>query len=478
MNVTLVSIGSNPSLALRNISVYARSTVPAISEQVRFSLLEYDLHEYSDTAVLRNRTCAFATGFDRALSEIISSHPRLVAFSCYLWNIDHVLELCAALRQLDPEIRVVCGGPNAGPMGPELAMRPDIDYVVSGDGEIPFARLLLALMHENEDGLGAVPGLYVATDAGVAWGGAQTEPPDLDVLDPVYDDYPPHAVCSSFSGKHVQYETQRGCPFKCSYCDYGRRALLVRDPEQAARGMLALLVQGYHVELVDPCFAFDKARAKQILSILAGHKYQGTLFVETRAETIDREMAELMAQCRIDPLALGLQTLSKSGQKAAGRITDLAAFERGVSLLTECRVPFTVDIIYGLPETTVDDHLSGLDYLVGLGVQNVLSYRLLGLPGTMVLKDASRHGMVFNQSPPYELLRSDDYSLEDLAFCGELSGSGFLASLMQGDALDPVRQLAALAGSTFKLLAAVRSQYDFHEPAPFTSAVRDALLTL
>ncbi len=77
------------------------------------------------------------------LEELVAWQPRLIGFSCYLWNIDACIRLAQLLKQLLPECRIVFGGPEAGPRGEALLRAvPIIDFVVDGEGEAAFRDLL------------------------------------------------------------------------------------------------------------------------------------------------------------------------------------------------------------------------------------------------------------------------------------------------------------------------------------------------
>ena len=49
--------------------------------------------------------------FDTILSGIYSRQPEIVVFSCYLWNIELVKQLCVELSKLLPGVHLWLGGP-------------------------------------------------------------------------------------------------------------------------------------------------------------------------------------------------------------------------------------------------------------------------------------------------------------------------------------------------------------------------------
>jgi radical SAM superfamily enzyme YgiQ (UPF0313 family) len=152
---------------------------------------------------------------------------RVAAFSCYSWNTRYTLDVARHLRRLGGDALVVLGGPSI-PRRPNrirafLSEAPEVDVLVLGEGELAFAALLRTLLAGGP--LDHVPSL--------AFRGAGGEPtltaraPRIrdfvglasPYLDGTFDeilaraDGPPHAAV---------LETNRGCPFSCSFCDWGQ----------------------------------------------------------------------------------------------------------------------------------------------------------------------------------------------------------------------------------------------------------------
>ena len=81
------------------------------------------------------------------LARILDGEPDAVLFSCYLWNIRETLRLAAAVKAARPGAYVVLGGPevsyNAGEV---LAENPQVDYILSGEGERSVPMLLAFIL--------------------------------------------------------------------------------------------------------------------------------------------------------------------------------------------------------------------------------------------------------------------------------------------------------------------------------------------
>ncbi len=420
MHIVLISLGNCPSLALRNIRTYCLAH-EEVREAVRFQILDLDIREFKNARSPSPRQWSFVTRFDEVVEDLVGSKADVIGFSCYLWNIELSVHLAYLAKRLIPGVRTVFGGPDPGPRAAELLQRHhQIDFVVEGDGEIPFLGLVRQLLAGSGD-FSTVPALRYRSGARVIVNPACSEKVDLSLLRDVYDELPSPTELDQWEWPHLLYETARGCPYSCSYCMYGKQPMNQKDPALVVEELAGLLQHGLHVELIDPTFTTYKKRAKQILGGLAEHDYSGYLYFEAYPDSIDEEMVELMAQTRVSCVGVGFQTISTEGLKAVKRPKNLPRFERAVRLLRKHSIIFYADLIYGLPQTTADDFLAAVDYLHSLAVPSIMFHRLLGLPGSPMMDDISKYQFVFNESPPYELFSSATFSLRDIRFCDRFS---------------------------------------------------------
>ena len=90
-----------------------------------------------------------------------------MCFSCYLWNIEETTTLASDLKKARPEMKILIGGPETSFDGVEYMEKNDwCDYVISGEGEYSFFRLIQLLTGKRQaldmtemDELSTIPGL-------------------------------------------------------------------------------------------------------------------------------------------------------------------------------------------------------------------------------------------------------------------------------------------------------------------------------
>ena len=153
----------------------------------------------------------------QVLYYLSKEKPNIVGFSCYCWNMDKVLDLSRLLKQLYPEIKIILGGPEVGPVAHKYIMEnPAVDIIVRGEGEVTFQELLRSYL--GVDGsLASVKGItYRENDRIVS-----TE--ERPLLDDLGDIPSPYLAGILTPRDEVTYlETFRGCPYRCAFCFEGK----------------------------------------------------------------------------------------------------------------------------------------------------------------------------------------------------------------------------------------------------------------
>jgi putative methyltransferase len=162
----------------------------------------------------------------------------VVGLSCYTWNSQLNLRLARAVKESNPKALVVAGGPDPDYKDPDFFRKhPEIDAVVIKDGEVPFTRILDGLAGGTLD-LAAIPGLCLPSPSPslplVVETGCASHPPHLFTGNaelPVAFDHSPYRLqVDRLRGMMVGcedhvvgalFETNRGCPYSCNYCDWG-----------------------------------------------------------------------------------------------------------------------------------------------------------------------------------------------------------------------------------------------------------------
>jgi putative methyltransferase len=154
------------------------------------------------------------------VAERLKNHD-IVGFSTYIWNRNYNYSLAKKLKELNPDILIVFGGPEPAIESTDLYQKhPYIDVTVIREGEIIFKNLLEANSREE---FFNIRGLVINKNGETVSTGAGER---IDNLDDIPSPYL-SGLFDNLIEKHkdvrwnVTMETNRGCPYQCTFCDWG-----------------------------------------------------------------------------------------------------------------------------------------------------------------------------------------------------------------------------------------------------------------
>ncbi len=373
------------------------------------------LDEYFDFQILPNAVVDQAS--DSAIvREILATQPWMIGFTCYLWNIDRTLWIAKQVKQANPEIRIVLGGPEITGDNAWVLDGSVIDYAVVGEGEQTFADLLK--LHCGNSAIAAqvpsiVPGLWQATDPKPPL--FRKPLPDLNEISSPYL----AGILDAADQHMLLLETIRGCIFKCKFCYYPKSydGLYFVDEEKIVANLRHARERGAtEVVLLDPTLN-QRKDFDGFLRLLAREnpEHQFEYFGELRSEGIKPETAQLLKQANFTEVEIGLQSVDPTAQSLMDRRNNMKAFERGVEAMLDAGLRVKVDLIIGLPGDTVSSVRRGFEYLNSTNLfSTVQVFNLAILPGTAFRQEAPTLGLVFQDRPPYYVIETPTLNTGDL----------------------------------------------------------------
>jgi anaerobic magnesium-protoporphyrin IX monomethyl ester cyclase len=353
--------------------------------------------------------CTVNDHHDRLLRRFIAAGADLIAFSCYIWNIDAILRLAADIKTLRPECLIILGGPEAA-HGSFRLMEENraIDGIVRGEGELTFRETIAALAQSGKpfgNQLPAdIPGLVVRRHDELHFPGERGSESNLDSLPSPFS-----AGFVELAKPFVYYETSRGCPFSCAFClssaDSGVRTF---SPERIRSDLLQIMNQDVKtVKLVDRTFNFDPGRSDEIWSFILRHNRQSRFHFEIAADLITD--ANFTTLARVAPetfrFEIGVQSGAAATLAEVSRKSDLdKVFINIRRLLAQTSVTVHLDLVAGLPREDFTGFLDSLEQLLALAPHHIQVEPLKVLKGTAMRQIAAREGYRYSPAPPYKIL--------------------------------------------------------------------------
>lgn len=429
----------------------------------------------------------------------------VVGFSTYAWNGRISIEVARRLKDRNPNVVVVFGGPHV-PDDAESFLRtnPFIDVAVHNEGE----RAFLALLEQYPaiEAASIESASFVGKD-GCYHGGAKARRiSDLDqvpspflsgVLDRLIAAHPEE----SWIGL---WETNRGCPFACTFCDWGS-ATASKVHTFALERLRAEIdwFSRHQIEFIYCCdanFGILK-RDVEIAHYVAAKKrstaYPKALSVQNTKNAIERayETQKVLADAGLSKgVALSMQSLESE---------TLINIKRGnISLNTyfELQRRFNrdgidtySDLILGLPGETYESFAEGADRLIASGQHTRIRFNNLSILPNSEMGSRSyrdRYGMTTVESKLIVLPRDGRESEDDVEEIQDLVVStsamplcdwqrarvfGWMTSLLHFDRLTQIPLIVANHASGISYRRMIEEVMDVDRSYPLLAGVRDWL---
>lgn len=355
--------------------------------------------------------------------RIIEKNPAAVGFCCYIWNIGFVRKLLPVIKNTLPDAVIVLGGPEVSYNAADvLRDEPLADYILSGEGEQPFALLMGALRSGGD--VADVPGLCYRRD-----GIPVAAPPYCSSEDPP-NPYT-EAYFKALNGRIAYLETSRGCPFSCAFCLSGRQqpafgaggAVRFFDLERTRRDILLLAASGTRtVKLVDRTFNAARGRA-QVLFRFIIENYgkaipQGVRFhFEIAGDLLDDETLALLKTAPKGALQfeIGLQSFNPKALEAVSRRTDISLLKSNIEKLVALgNLHIHIDLIAGLPYENFESFAGSFNTAYALSPHMLQLGFLKLLHGSAMREKPDAFPCGFSHDPPYEVTETPWLSAPEL----------------------------------------------------------------
>jgi radical SAM superfamily enzyme YgiQ (UPF0313 family) len=295
------------------------------------------------------------TSIESLVGELLEFDPDVVGFSAYLWSFPFFIEVARRIKAADPRRCIVFGGPSARPsmfgLEPFVDAAQWIDALVINEGEDTFVAIA-GLRDRSRDALAGLAGLALPTNDG--WEHTPARP--LSALNDLPSPYQMGLVPKGGIGV---LQTYRGCPFTCSFCEWGtlespKRAWEVESLCREFEALAGNEVTG--TLLVDAGLnlnehAFGNLREASARTGFYDERY---IICEIYPAKVNDRHIEFLSSVGRPLVGMGLQSFDHEVLEHVERSYDEARFEQTLLAIGSVAT-VALEIILGLPGDSPDN---------------------------------------------------------------------------------------------------------------------------
>jgi radical SAM superfamily enzyme YgiQ (UPF0313 family) len=396
---TLPEVGSYVDMLLTVPFSLATASLKAFAEQnieikKRYDIEMLNLSDNGDGII-------DSVKFDKVFIErILNNNPVAVGFSTYCWNILATIEIIKRLKKIKPDIKIIVGGRYASI---EFLKRvPDVDFVIKGEGEIPFVELLRSAFEKKR-----MKGVAFKSEGRIIDGGSSDIVSNLDLIPSPY-------ICGIIKPNQVNMmlELSRGCVNNCAYCNWNSdKTLRIHSYKRIREELLFAKEERIrHITIIDSAINYKEELLESLSQAVRelGLNRKMKFTYNLRYEIINERQVKYLKDIPAFQILIGLESINPNSLVNVNRrVSDLRKFEYAVSLLKTVCKP-SIGVILGLPGDTPEQFKQTIYYLENLNYRQrgsigaVLISLLQVFPASGIDKDRLKFKIrTFSKGVPY-----------------------------------------------------------------------------
>ncbi len=293
--------------------------------------------------------------------------PDLVAMSIMTFNLLDAMASAKVIKQENPNVKVCLGGPHVNLYPQETLKLPDIDFVVFGEGEPIFARLIQALEKGGQtESLKTIKGLGFKQKNHIQVNPAETELLNLDSLP-----QPARHLVDVSKYEHIIGEGQqfftiqatRGCPAACTFCDIRKTKFRERSPENVVQEIESIMDMGVDdLFFVDDTITINKKNLMSICDLIVKRGLKISFKISARVDTINPELLTSLKRAGCYRIHFGIESSSQRHLDYLEKGQNVQKIERACKWTRQAGIGFFAYMMIGIPYETKKEMFSTVNF--------------------------------------------------------------------------------------------------------------------
>ncbi len=302
------------------------------------------------------------------LERVRQHRPDVVAMSIMTFNLLDALETSRVLKAEFPNLKICLGGPHVNLYPRETLNLPEVDFVVFGEGEKIFTRLMQALEEQGPASprLGAINGLGWKQD-----GTAVVNPPETELLDLDELPHPARHLVDVTRYQHIIKEGRqfftlqatRGCPAACTFCDIRKTKFRERSPENVVAEIEQLIEMGLDdLFFVDDTITINKKFVMRLSQLIVERGLKFHFKISARVDTVTPELLAALKRAGCYRIHYGIESATERHLNYLEKGQNRAKIERACKWTRQAGIGFFAYMMIGIPHETRQEMMDTVDF--------------------------------------------------------------------------------------------------------------------
>ena len=336
--------------------------------------------------------------YEQLTGRIKEISPDVIGITAMTFTLIDVIKVIEIAKKINPQIKIILGGPHAHIYFKETLDIPGVDFVVLGEGEKPLLELLNNIGNPEE--LKKVKNLAFKYNDQIIITEYDEYNRSLDELPfPARHLIPYKKYWSILSGNKVitTMFTSRGCPYQCTFCDRPNMGKLfrARSAENVVNEIEECLKMGIEeIFIYDDTFTVDKQRVINICNEIIKRNLKFSWDIRARVDTVNQEILEKLKQAGCTRIHYGVESGTEKILKVLNKGINLNQIKEAFNLTKKIGISTLAYFIIGCPTETKEDILETIKFAKKLNSDFVQVTLLTPFPATKIYNDALSQGII------------------------------------------------------------------------------------
>jgi len=320
----------------------------------------------------------------------------LVGISTYTHSLPDVQMTVNTVRKLNPNAKIVLGGPHCSMFPDYAAQLPNVDAIITGDGEDSF--LEMATRYDKGQSWEGIDGIWFKEGGQTVKNKDRKSTKSLDAYpwpDRSRTRYQDYYLPGCKQPLNTTAITSRGCPHSCPFCLTYKKQYRMRDIDNILDEMEHCVSLGItETHFIDDLFT---PNSQWVLKFCDGIERRGLKFnwgYKTTIAGTTREQIRRCAETGCTKIHFGVESANNEGLDKWGKHCDTDDVHRVFKWCREEGVRSVAYIMLAGPhERTMDEAVKNIDEMIKLDADYAVFAVFSPYPGTESFEEGAKLGL-------------------------------------------------------------------------------------